>query len=116
MRNIIVGWLILLTSNIAVAQRECRSFEYLQQLIQADPSLEASFKAAENFTQLHESRISSPLGNKTITIPVIVHVLYHYPSENISDALVKSQIAALNRDYRKQNGDTTKIPAAFKPL
>ena len=99
-----------------VAQRECRSFEYQQQLIQANPSLEASFKAAENFAQLHESRMSSSWGDKTITIPVIVHVLYHYPSENISDALIKSQIAALNRDYRKQNGDTTKIPAAFKSL
>src|SRR5215470_12563005 len=114
MRSIIVGSLILLSSNIVVAQRECRSFEYQKQLIQADPSLMSSFKAAENFS--HEARLSSHLQNKIITIPVIVHILYHYPSENIPDALVKSQIAALNRDYRKQNADTTKIPAAFKSL
>jgi len=49
-------------------------------------------------------------------IPVVVHVIHRGGPENISDAQVKSQIDVLNRDYRKKNPDTSKVPAPFKPL
>src|SRR5689334_12048877 len=113
MRNVVLAWVGLLASSFLFAQRDCRSFDYQQQLIQSQPSLEPSFRVVDNFMQHRASRISSPSASKMITIPVVIHILYHYPSENISDELVKSQIAALNRDYRKQNADTTKIPPYF---
>jgi hypothetical protein len=120
MKRFLVLWASLFAAGFVYAQRECRSFEYQQQLIQNDPSLKTSRQAIEDFvfnqklTQVSSSaRIA---GLKIITIPVIVHILYHYPGENISDDLVRSQIAALNRDYRKLNPDTTKIPAEFKSL
>jgi hypothetical protein len=53
---------------------------------------------------------------KLITIPVVVHVVHNTAEENISDAQVKSQIDALNRDYRLKNADKSKIPAAWKGL
>ena len=109
----------LLAATFVFAQRECRSFEYAQQLIQNDPSLTRSRQAVEDFVTARRSSASSSsrvADYKIITIPVVVHILYHYPSENISDDVVKSQIAALNRDFRKLNEDTTKIPAAFKSL
>ncbi|HEV8284912.1 MAG TPA: M43 family zinc metalloprotease [Chitinophagaceae bacterium] len=114
-------WAVSFFAGSAVfAQRECRSFEYQKQLVQMDPSLEASHRAIENFVLQRESSRSSSLARteetKTIIIPVIVHVLYHYPGENISDDLVKSQINALNRDFRKLNPDTIKIPEVFKSL
>ena len=53
----------------------------------------------------------------TITkIPVVVHVVYNTPSENISDAQIKSQIAVLKKDFRATNADRSKVPAAFKPF
>ena len=109
----------LLAATFVFAQRDCRSFEYAQQLIQNDPSLMRSRQAVEDFVtarRLSASSSSRVAEYKIITIPVVVHILYHYPSENISDDVVKSQIAALNRDFRKLNEDTTKIPAAFKSL
>ena len=42
-----------------------------------------------------------------IQIPVVVHVIYRLPSENISTAQINSQIAVLNKDFRKLNADTT---------
>ena len=51
-----------------------------------------------------------------IKIPVVVHVVYKQASENISDAQVKSQIAALNRDYQSKNADKSKVPAPWKGL
>jgi len=115
MKRVLLGWIGLLVSCIAFTQRDCRSFEYQQLLLQKDPGLQASREAAQNFVRLQEaSRTSSSTMGKTITIPVVVHVIYHYPDENISDSIVKTQIFALNRDFRKLNADTIKIPDVFK--
>jgi hypothetical protein len=46
----------------------------------------------------------------------VVHLLYNNAAQNISDAQIKSGIAALNRDFRKLNSDTASIPQAFKHL
>ena len=49
-----------------------------------------------------------------INIPVVVHVLYNTPDQNISDAQILSQFDVLNKDYRRQNADTANTPNAFK--
>jgi hypothetical protein len=116
MRKVFFWGTGLLISNFLFAQRECGSFEYHNKLIQIDPTIEGSQKAIENFININKSSVAKTHQLKTITIPVIVHVLYHYPGENIPDNLIKSQISALNRDFRKQNADTIKIPLAFKSL
>jgi len=120
MKRVVLWWVSLLAVNFIWAQRECRSFEYQQVVIQNDPSLSASRQTVQQFVRQKEStQISSSARTsevKVITIPVIVHILYHYPGENIPDDQVNSQIAALNRDFRRLNADTTKIPAAYKSL
>jgi hypothetical protein len=50
------------------------------------------------------------------TIPVCVHVLWHLPEENISDAQIFSQIDALNKDFSATNEDIVNVPDAFKPF
>lgn len=117
MRTVLLGSIGLLATYFVSAQHECRSFEYQQLLIQKDPGVQTSRDAAQNFVLRNESsRISSDGAGKTIIIPVVVHVLYHYPAENVSDSLVRTQIRILNRDYRKLNPDTVKIPEPFKAL
>ncbi|MCB9191940.1 MAG: T9SS type A sorting domain-containing protein [Flavobacteriales bacterium] len=49
-------------------------------------------------------------------IPVVVHIVYNTPDENISSDLVYSQIARLNRDYRRLNEDTADTRIDFKPV
>lgn len=51
-----------------------------------------------------------------VVIPVVVHIVWHNPEENLSDALIWSQIEALNRDYNAQNEDIEQIPQVFRPL
>ncbi len=46
----------------------------------------------------------------------MVHVVYKKPKENISQSQIQSQIAALNKDFRATNADTSKVPAAWKGL
>lgn len=52
--------------------------------------------------------------NEIITIPVVVHVIFNNSVQLISDARVKAQIDALNRDFRMMNADRALIPDAFK--
>jgi len=117
MRKVLLGFIGLLLTCFVSAQRDCRSFEYQEQLLQKEPHLQLSHDAAQNFVRLHESsRTFSEQAGKTITIPVVVHILYHYPTEDVSDSLVRTQILALNRDFRKLNPDTVNIPESFKAL
>jgi len=53
---------------------------------------------------------------KLVTIPVVVHVVHRIAEENISDAQVKSQIDALNRDFRAKNADKSGVPGVWKGL
>lgn len=50
------------------------------------------------------------------TLPVIVHVVYWDPSQNISQAQVNSQIDVLNADYAGTGYNYNNTPTAFKPL
>ncbi len=56
------------------------------------------------------------MAKKLITIPTVVHVVYRSEGENISDAQVKSQIKALNDDFRAKNTDKSKVPAVWQGL
>jgi hypothetical protein len=53
--------------------------------------------------------------NPVFQIPVVVHVLYNTDAHNITDADIKSGIAALNRDFRRANSDTLLTPLRFRP-
>lgn len=55
-------------------------------------------------------------GEQIIIIPVVVHVVYNNSTQNISSDQIRSQIAVLNKDYRKLNADIANIPAAFRSL
>ena len=54
--------------------------------------------------------------SNSITIPVVVHVIYKNNSENISDAQIHSQIEALNKDFRRMNNDANNTPSDFLPV
>ena len=50
-----------------------------------------------------------------LTIPVVVHVVYHTDEQNISDAQIQSQLDVLNADYNKLN-DLSVVSPAFIDL
>ena len=49
----------------------------------------------------------------TITIPVVVHVVWFNAAQNISDNQILSQIQVLNEDFSRTNPDASNTPAAF---
>ena len=50
----------------------------------------------------------------SITIPVVVHVVYSTEEENISDQQVQSQIDVMNEDFTASNNDYNKYDAGYK--
>ena len=114
-----------------LSQPTCRSTDYRKEQFKADPSLAQVVAAIERYTAIQEksrpvivtggsSGGANDLSNNTtlplITIPVVVHIVYHTAAENISDAQVQSQIEVLNTDYQKRNADTAGIPSYFRSL
>jgi Pregnancy-associated plasma protein-A/Secretion system C-terminal sorting domain len=120
-----------------LSQSTCRSTDYRTQQLRADPALKQSVVSIEAFTASQvknrpviltggsggntgssggSSTLSTNATVPVITIPVIVHILYHNSGENISDVQVQSQIDVLNADYRKFNADTMGIPPYYRSL
>lgn len=52
----------------------------------------------------------------TITIPVVVHVVYNTAAQNISDNQIKSQIQVLNEDFGRTNPDASNTPSYWTSI
>src|SRR5215218_5913250 len=106
------------------AQRECATMEYTAAARSADKAIASRMDAVDGFIkQQSRNYISGFSGNASgeskntvIRIPVVIHVVYNTAAQNISDAQIKSGIAALNRDFRRQNADTVNTPERFKAV
>ncbi len=84
-----------------------------------DPSLAERTAAVESFIRRQQDAGNPALRQMSqgvIKIPVVVHVLYHEPSQNISNEAVRLQIEMLNKCFRRQNADTVNTPIAFRPV
>lgn len=97
-------------------QRACLTQAYAEQQQALYPWYSASRASVETFIRQHTG-VASTLkteAKEIIRIPVVVHILYNNSSQNISEEQVKSQLAALNRDFRRLNADTVNTPERFK--
>lgn len=54
--------------------------------------------------------------NALYTIPVVVHVVYNTPGQNIPDSVVLDQIRVLNEDFQRMNADTVNLRSDFDPV
>ncbi len=98
--------LILFLYSDAVAQRDCGTPAYESR------KQEAGF-TRENIAAIQLAVTRDTISNEIITIPVVIHVLFNSPAQNISDAQVLSQLKVLNDDFRRLNSDATSTPNAF---
>ena len=96
-------------------QRRCGFLEANEYLFKQDNTARERFESrlAEKETQLKTYAVSSaPL----YTIPVVFHVLHQGGVENISDAQIMDALFILNRDFNKQNADTSNIVSTFQAI
>lgn len=102
------------------AQQSCASFTYQQGQMLLNPSLKIRTDAIETFIQKQLSKETATFGETgempIITIPVVVHIIYHTGDENVTDQQVANQLKVMNDCYRRLNADTVNTPASFKRL
>ncbi len=114
---------IILASSIAVGNDKpsngnesnhvsrCATVEFNKRQMERYPEFRANRNAIERFTRGFENT-----DNLLITIPVVFHIIWNTPEQNISEAQVQSQIDVMNKDFARLNADTVNTPPPFKPL
>ena len=96
--------------------RTCGTVDAYNLNIQKYPEYKTNREIIERQSEEYIRQHKNDNTNTVVTIPVVVHVVYNTPVQNISDDQVLSQITALNKDYRRLNSDTVNTPSPFKPL
>ncbi|MBC5775692.1 T9SS type A sorting domain-containing protein [Pontibacter sp. KCTC 32443] len=123
-------WLLLLLclampgySQVAPASkpkgRTCATDQYQELLEQEQPGIKLQQQKAKEAALQYINRQSEGKALRkatTITIPVVFHVLYNTPEQNISDEQIYSQLAVLNADFRRTNEDKINTPSHFAAL
>ncbi len=116
--RIILTVLFIFTAWQLSAQRDCTTNDYIEQQKREHKTFATNLDGIESFIQQRVAATSSTVSRTTsssiIRIPVVVHILYNATAQNISDAQIRSQLEALNRDFRKRNSDTVNTPDRFK--
>jgi hypothetical protein len=98
------------------SRRTCGTLEAHARLLERDPAYRARILDIERRTRAYVREGRFGLRAGVVTIPTVVHVVHKDPSENISAAQVASQLAVLNKDYRKRNTDIGKVPSVWAGL
>lgn len=92
--------------------RICAVMEHHNYLVQTDESYQVNRRQIEAFSATARLRARTTI----VRIPVVVHVLFNSDEENLDRSQIDSQIAALNRDFRRNNPDVSEVPDPFKPF
>lgn len=113
MRKIYLLVSILSSVLIYSQDNHCATDVVMRKIYEKNPAIK--IKRDQRF-ELQRTIAQRPQPNATYIIPIVFHVLHVNGPENISDAQVKDGLRILNRDFAKQNPDTTEIIQAFKNL
>lgn len=78
-----------------------------------EAQLEAEIQ--QNLARINRSMARTTADTFTYNIPIVVHILHDYGSENISDTQIYNTVARWNEVMLKRNADTADVIAPFKP-
>lgn len=118
--TLFIALCLLLAGFSLQAQESVRCLSHEMQLHQAleNPdyakAVQKTFDQAKAFAQ--NNAIAKAGGSQILRIPVVVHIVYNTSNQNIPDEAVFQQISILNRDYRRQNADSTLTRDEFVPV
>lgn len=110
MTILLLGW-----QSRATAQQRCGTNEAWERILQENPEIRAIIENIENENKEFEKQLG-PNNPQEITIPVVVHIVWNTPEQNVSDAQVHAQIAVLNEDFRRLNADAVLTPVVWQSI
>jgi hypothetical protein len=104
--TIVLG-LIFISLSSKAQSNKCATMTILNERIEKDPAILLRMQQSEIETQKWISANRSAKKTQVlVSIPVVVHVLYNNPTQNISTAQIQSQIDILNDDFGLFNSDS----------
>jgi hypothetical protein len=106
-------FLSLATWTLLPGQNAACGYEWLLERQDAAARLRVVY-ACRLLDSLGQSWNPNVFQRAEITIPVVVHIVWQKPEENISDERVFSQIETLNRDFNGENADLSTVPEEFE--
>lgn len=82
--------------------------------IQYQESLNPGYAA--HVDEQFEIAKNAPLAksDETYTIPVVFHVVYNTPDQNLEDSIILNQLQVLKNDYQRKNADTINMRSDFE--
>lgn len=116
MKNLFTSIIIFIFFMSIIAQSpvdKCATMTQFNQKALINPDVQVRMDQTEYLTKKwlenHPNTLKKKGNNKDLAqvyIPVVVHVLWNDPIENISDNQIQSQIDVLNEDFRLLNSDS----------
>jgi PKD repeat protein len=127
MKRFLLSVTVLLSGFAGFAQQHvCGTDEHYNQSAAQNAEMAAkraefnrAFAEAMKTYNPNDYKVQKGLGKNSAPkyiIPVVVHVFHQNGPENISDAQIKSEIAQLNKSFRRTNSDTGNTRAMFKDI
>lgn len=93
----------------------CSSHLKYEELLKNNPEFKKNQKLLEIETQeFIKNKTKQKTNSATYIIPVVFHVIHAGGAGNISNAQIIDQINILNKEFPRQQADTSLTPAAFK--
>ena len=112
MRIILSIIICFIFSKNMLAQRKCGSMEKMNKYLSKNVKQKINRDIIEN--KILEEDIS--INTQSMSIPVVFHVLYNTPTQNISDAQIESQLVVMNNDFNRTNLDAFQVPSYFDSI
>jgi len=97
-------------------RRSCGAMAAHMMLLERNPAFRLSQMRLEGATAKRRDTGVELKKAKIVTIKTVVNVVYKATEQNVSDKQIRSQIRALNKDYRATNPDKSQTPAPWKGL
>ncbi len=98
-------------------QAHCGTDEKIAQLIQENPSVEQKMLEAEELYMAKAKELSKnnyfPTEAPIYTVPVVFHIMYNSPADNISKAQILDGLRVLNEDFSRTNPDAGNTRGVF---
>ena len=110
-------WLAIITvlgCTAAMAQERCGTHLATERL--GTQQFQQRWQALNDKISAFAANLNNLRSDQTLVIPVVVHVVWNTPAQNIADEQIFSQIDILNEDYNRLNADTNKTRGIFKPI
>lgn len=99
------------------AQGQCLNDDhYFEEQEKNDPEAHARMHQALEAWEVNKNQPFESKKKAVYKIPVVVHVVHEYGTENISKAQIEDQIRILNEDFRRMNADASNTRSVFQSV